>query len=96
MLLFLLGALSWADPSDASSSEAVSSENPVDTALSEPMPVAATERPVVIFVHGMFMTGHSWAAWETWFQERGYDTIAPSWPNTTGSSCETTTTRIEL
>ncbi|MCB9699621.1 MAG: alpha/beta fold hydrolase [Alphaproteobacteria bacterium] len=44
------------------------------------MMAMASERPVVVFVHGMFMTGDSWGAWEEDFQRRGYDTVAPSWP----------------
>lgn len=41
-------------------------------------------RPVVVFVHGMFMTPASWDRWRAWFEERGYETRAPSWPGRDG------------
>ncbi len=41
---------------------------------------AAAERPVVVFVHGMFMTPASWDGWRAWFEARGYETVAPAWP----------------
>jgi pimeloyl-ACP methyl ester carboxylesterase len=34
----------------------------------------------VMFVHGMFLNPKSWQAWQSFFQQRGYDTIAPAWP----------------
>lgn len=34
----------------------------------------------VVFIHGMFVTPRCWQAWETYFQARGYRTVAPAWP----------------
>src|SRR5260370_39012526 len=34
----------------------------------------------VVFVHGMFVTPTCWKNWETYFQARGYRTLAPAWP----------------
>ena len=34
----------------------------------------------VIFIHGMFVTPLCWEKWEKYFQERGYRTLAPAWP----------------
>jgi pimeloyl-ACP methyl ester carboxylesterase len=42
-------------------------------------PKAAASHTVV-FVHGMFVTPQCWADWERLFQERGYKTLAPPWP----------------
>lgn len=37
-------------------------------------------RPVVVFVHGMFVHASSWQHWRTLFEGAGYATIAPGWP----------------
>lgn len=37
-------------------------------------------RPVVAFVHGMFVHSSSWQQWRTLFESAGYATIAPGWP----------------
>lgn len=34
----------------------------------------------VVFVHGMYFTPISWQAWESYFQSKGYKTLAPAWP----------------
>jgi pimeloyl-ACP methyl ester carboxylesterase len=34
----------------------------------------------ILFVHGMFLNSNSWDAWQSYFQRKGYDTIAPEWP----------------
>lgn len=34
----------------------------------------------VMFVHGMYFTPTSWQAWESYFQIKGYKTLAPAWP----------------
>lgn len=59
------------------------------TACSAPLTVAGrrdprfeTARPshTVLFIHGMFMTPLCWSEWERFFQQRGYRTLAPAWP----------------
>ena len=37
-------------------------------------------RPVV-FVHGLWLLPSSWDAWRSLFEERGYATLAPDWPD---------------
>src|SRR5262245_26463163 len=34
----------------------------------------------VVFIHGMYMNGESWAPWVDYFRTRGYVCHAPSWP----------------
>ncbi len=41
----------------------------------------ATGRPVVVFVHGLWLLSSSWAPWRALFEENGYATIAPGWPD---------------
>lgn len=45
-----------------------------------PQEPTVSERPPILFVHGMFMTSASWSGWEQYFTERGYRTYAPDWP----------------
>ena len=42
----------------------------------------------LIFVHGMFMTGRSWAPWVERFERAGYSCRAPSWPGRDGKPAE--------
>jgi non-heme chloroperoxidase len=37
--------------------------------------------PPVVFVHGLWMLASSWRPWRTFFEENGYATIAPGWPD---------------
>lgn len=39
-----------------------------------------TKKPVVMFIHGAFMTPESWTPMRNYFMEQGYETIAPAWP----------------
>ena len=41
----------------------------------------ATGLPPVVFVHGLWMLASSWQPWRTFFEENGYATIAPGWPD---------------
>jgi non-heme chloroperoxidase len=41
----------------------------------------ATKRKPVVFVHGLWMLGASWQPWRDLFEENGYATIAPGWPD---------------
>ena len=40
----------------------------------------ASGRPVVVFVHGLWMLSSSWSAWRELFEAQGYATLAPMWP----------------
>ena len=35
----------------------------------------------VVFVHGLYLLASSWDNWRQFFEERGYTTIAPGWPD---------------
>jgi pimeloyl-ACP methyl ester carboxylesterase len=45
---------------------------------------AATPRAApshtVVFIHGMYMTPACWDEWQKHFQDKGYRTFAPAWP----------------
>lgn len=40
----------------------------------------ASGRPIVVFVHGLWLLAGSWNDWRRRFEHRGYATIAPAWP----------------
>jgi non-heme chloroperoxidase len=49
----------------------------------------ATGLPPVVFIHGLWILASSWQPWRTLFEENGYATIAPGWPDdpaTTGEA----------
>ena len=35
----------------------------------------------VVFVHGLWLLGNSWDRWRALFEEQGYTTLAPGWPD---------------
>ncbi|MEY9841572.1 alpha/beta hydrolase [Streptacidiphilus sp. EB103A] len=35
----------------------------------------------VVFVHGLWMLASSWQPWRALFEENGYSTLAPAWPD---------------
>jgi len=44
--------------------------------------------PTAMFIHGMFLNPKSWTAWRGYFEQRGYDCIAPAWPLHEGDPAE--------
>ncbi|WP_100813644.1 alpha/beta fold hydrolase [Microbacterium lacus] len=40
-----------------------------------------TGRVPVVFVHGLWLLSSSWDAWRDLFEQNGYATIAPGWPD---------------
>jgi non-heme chloroperoxidase len=38
-------------------------------------------KPAVVFVHGLWLLPNSWDRWQAMFQEAGYATLAPGWPD---------------
>jgi non-heme chloroperoxidase len=59
-------------------------DNPMSLSASETQDVSranATGRPPVVFVHGLWMLASSWQPWRSFFEENGYATIAPGWPD---------------
>ena len=43
--------------------------------------VNASGRTPVVFVHGLWLLPNSWDRWRTVFEEAGYATLAPGWPD---------------
>src|SRR5215204_2761101 len=41
----------------------------------------ATGRPPVVFVHGLWLLPSSWDRWATLFEENGYASLTPGWPD---------------
>ena len=41
----------------------------------------ASGRPAVLFIHGLWLLPSSWDRWRQLFEEAGYATLAPSWPD---------------
>lgn len=35
----------------------------------------------LVFIHGLWLLPSSWAKWESYFDERGFSTLAPDWPD---------------
>ncbi len=38
-------------------------------------------KPPVVFVHGLWLLPNSWDRWRTYFEEKGYATVVPGWPD---------------
>jgi non-heme chloroperoxidase len=41
----------------------------------------ASKRPVVVFIHGLWLLPSSWDRWRELFEQAGYATVAASWPD---------------
>ena len=41
----------------------------------------ASSRPPVVFVHGLWLLSSSWDRWTQLFEEAGYTTLTPGWPD---------------
>ncbi|MEA2146030.1 MAG: non-heme chloroperoxidase, partial [Solirubrobacteraceae bacterium] len=41
----------------------------------------ASGRTPVVFVHGLWLLPSSWERWTTVFEDAGYATLTPSWPD---------------
>ncbi len=41
----------------------------------------ASGLPPVVFVHGLWLLSSSWDRWRALFEEKGYTTLAPGWPD---------------
>jgi non-heme chloroperoxidase len=42
----------------------------------------------VLFVHGLWLLANSWEAWRSLFEEKGYVTAAPGWPDDPDTTAE--------
>ncbi len=38
-------------------------------------------KPIVVFVHGLWLLPNSWDRWRALFESKGYATLAPGWPD---------------
>src|SRR5260370_35957283 len=45
----------------------------------------AADRIPVVFIHGLWLLPSSWDRWRTVFEEAGYATLAPGWPDDPGT-----------
>ena len=52
-----------------------------DTELQQIERANATGLQPVVFVHGLWLLSSSWDAWRALFEENGFTTIAPGWPD---------------
>ena len=41
----------------------------------------ASGRPPVVFIHGLWLLSSSWDRWREVFEQAGYTTLAPGWPD---------------
>ena len=41
----------------------------------------ASGKTPVVFVHGLWLLSSSWRAWRDLFEDQGYATLAPGWPD---------------
>jgi non-heme chloroperoxidase len=41
----------------------------------------AADRTPVVFIHGLWLLPSSWDRWRAVFEEAGYATLAPGWPD---------------
>lgn len=39
------------------------------------------EKQPVVFIHGLYLLASSWDRWRTLFEEQGYTTLTPGWPD---------------
>lgn len=40
----------------------------------------------VVFITGAFVASTGWSEWETYFQSKGFNTVAPAWPFKNGTA----------
>jgi pimeloyl-ACP methyl ester carboxylesterase len=48
----------------------------------------ALQTKSIVFVTGAFVTNSCWDDWRTYFEKRGYSTVAPAWPFKNGTAAE--------
>ena len=63
-------------------SNAETTESTLTTSeLDEVAQANASGRQPVVFVHGLWLLSSSWDRWRQLFEENGYTTLAPGWPD---------------
>jgi pimeloyl-ACP methyl ester carboxylesterase len=46
--------------------------------------MANKQTPNVVFITGAFVSNRCWDQWKTYFENKGYNCLAPAWPNKEG------------
>jgi non-heme chloroperoxidase len=54
---------------------------PTTRELAEVAAANSSGKPVVVFVHGLWLLAGSWDPWREMFESRGYATVAADWPD---------------
>jgi non-heme chloroperoxidase len=54
---------------------------PTDREVAEVEAANRSNRPPLVFVHGLWLLASSWDPWRRRFEELGYSTLAPGWPD---------------
>src|SRR5215207_3727460 len=72
-----MGRVMTSEESSGPSSQLTITENE----LEECKRANATGRPPVVFVHGLWLLPSSWDRWATLFEENGYASLTPGWPD---------------
>ena len=54
---------------------------PTDRELAEVEAANRSNRPPLVFIHGLWLLASSWEPWRRRFEELGYATVAPGWPD---------------
>jgi hypothetical protein len=57
-------------------------ETKSDTALNK------VHSKTIVFITGAFVSNSCWDEWKTYFESKGYTTIAPAWPFKNGTAAE--------
>jgi pimeloyl-ACP methyl ester carboxylesterase len=47
------------------------------------------QRPIVIFIHGLWVHASAWQPWQDLFRDRGFESSAPGWPGEADTVAET-------
>ncbi|MDN3582391.1 alpha/beta hydrolase [Mucilaginibacter flavus] len=47
----------------------------------------ATNSKTIVFITGAFVSSACWDEWKTYFEQRGYQTLAPAWPHKDAPAC---------
>lgn len=50
--------------------------------------MSSIQSKTIVFVTGAFVSHKGWSEWQTYFESKGYKTVAPSWPHKEGSPAE--------
>ncbi|MEU4291360.1 alpha/beta hydrolase [Kribbella sp. NPDC026596] len=67
--------------SDSGSDASKSARTITEHELEQCKHANATARPPVVFIHGLWLLPSSWDRWATLFEENGYVSLTPGWPD---------------